>query len=188
MLSAKIWLIAACAIAGATTSAVSAQATLKIGVVNLARLVEGSPGFQAAQKKLEEEFGPRQRDLQAMQQKLRQQQETFQRDAPVMGEEERLNLERQIRDGQRELQRTNNELVEDANLRQQEEMGKLQRDAILMAQQYARDQKYDVVFAEGVLFASTAVDITEAIIAAKPAVGSSAPAPTAPAPSGNRNR
>jgi outer membrane protein len=176
-----MWLVAAVAAAGFASSAAYAQGNLKIGVVNLARILEGSPGFEAAQKKLEDEFGPRQRDLQAMQQRLRTQQETFQRDAPVMGEEERLNLERQIRDGQRELQRTNNELVEDLNLRQQEEMGKLQRDAIEMAQRYARDQKYDLVVAEGVLFASTAIDITEAVIKAGPAPAAAAPSrPAAP--------
>lgn len=171
MLRSKVWLLAAIAAAGFSGVA-SAQGNLKIGVVNLARILEGAPGFQAAQKKLEDEFGPRQRDLQAMQQRLRTQQEQFQKDAPVMGEEERLALERQIRDGQRELQRTNNELVEDLNLRQQEEMGKLQREAIEMAQRYARDQKYDLVLAEGVLFASTAIDITEAVLKAGPAASS----------------
>lgn len=187
MVSSKVWLLAAVAAAGLASGAANAQGNLKIGVVNLGRLVEGAPAAAAAQKKLEEEFGPRQRDLQAMQQRLRGQQETFQRDAPVMGEEERLNLERQIRDGQRELQRTNNELLEDFNLRQQEEMGKLQRDAILMVQQYARDQKYDMVFADGVVFASSAVDITEAVLKATPAASSTpAPAGNRPAPAGNR--
>ena len=111
-----------------------------------------------------------------MQQKLRTQQETFQRDAPVMGEEERLSLERLIRDGQRELQRTDSELVEDFNLRRNEELGKLQREVVEKAQAYARAQQYDLLLeASNVIFASTAVDITEAVIAvlkpATPAAG-----------------
>ncbi len=101
-----------------------------------------------------------------MQQKLRTQQETFQRDAPVMGEEERVNLERQIRDGQREFQRTENQLVEDFNLRRNEELGQLQRDVLLKAQEYARAQKFDLLLADqSIIFASTAVDITEAVLA-----------------------
>ena len=162
---AKVWLIAAAALAGIAASAVNAQGNLKIGVVSVARLVEQSPQFAAAQKKLEEEFGPRQRDLAAMQQRLRTQQETFQRDAPVMGEEERLNLERQIRDGTREFQRTENELVEDFNLRRNEELGKLQRDVLLKAQEYARAEKFDLLVADqSIIFASTAVDVTEAVL------------------------
>jgi outer membrane protein len=165
MIASKVWLIAAAAGAFIAASAVNAQGNLKIGVVSVARLVEQSPQFATAQKKLEEEFGPRQRDLAAMQQKLRTQQETFQRDAPVMGEEERLNLERQIRDGTREFQRTENELVEDFNLRRNEELGKLQRDVLLKAQEYARAQKFDLLLADqSIIFASTAVDITEAVL------------------------
>jgi outer membrane protein len=185
----KVWLIAALAAAGVVSGAAGAQGNLKIGVVSLNRIVEGSPAFQAAQKKLEEEFGPRQRDLAALQQKLRQQQETFQRDAPVMGEAERLTLERQIRDGQRDLQRMNNELVEDFNVRQNEEIGKLQEDAVRRVQQFARDQKYDLVIpAQSLVFGSTGVDITDAVLKAPPPPAASAPAPSGnrPAPSGNR--
>jgi len=166
MIGSKVWLIAAVAVAGLASGTASAQGNLKIGVINVARLVEGSPQFQAAQKKLEDEFGPRQRDLAAMQQRLRSQQETFTRDAPVMGEEERLNLERQIRDGQREFQRTESELVEDFNLRRNEELGRLQRDVLVKAQEYARAQRFDLLLADqSVVFASTAVDVTEAVLA-----------------------
>jgi outer membrane protein len=166
MIASKLWLIAAAAVAGIAVNAAYAQGNLKIGVVNVSRLVEQSPQFAAARKKIDEEFGPRQRELQAKAQALRTQQETFQRDAPVMGEEERANLERQIRDGQRELERTNNELVEDFNLRQNEELGKLQRDVLLKTQEYARAQKFDLLIADqGIIFASTAVDVTEAVLA-----------------------
>jgi outer membrane protein len=165
MIGSKVWLIAAAAVACLAANAVNAQGNLKIGVVNVARLVEQSPQFAAAQKKLQEEFGPRQRELQAKAQSLRTQQETFQRDAPVMGEEERAALERQIRDGQREIERTNNVLVEDFNLRQNEELGKLQRDILVKTQEYARAQKFDLLVGDqGIIFASTAVDITEAVL------------------------
>lgn len=196
MIGSKVWLLAAFAAAGLASGTVNAQGGLKIGVINLARLVEQSPQFASAQKKLEEEFGPRQRDLQAMDQKIKQQTEQFQRDSPVMSEEERSNLERQIRDGQRDLQRTNNELVEDFNLRRNEELGKLQRDVLVKAQEYARSQKFDLVLADqSIVFASSAVDVTEAVLAllkpagaaaAPPARGQSAPAPSrgqSPAPS-----
>jgi len=166
MIVSKAWLAAAVAVAAIASSAATAQTNLKVGVISLARLVEQSPQLADVQKKLEEEFGPRQRDLQAAQQRLRSQQETFQRDAPVMGEEERLNLERQIRDGTRDYQRTETELVEDFNLRRNEEVNKLQRDVILKAQEYARAQKFDLLLVDqSVIFASTAIDVTEAVLA-----------------------
>ena len=181
MIGSKVWLAAAFVAAGLASGA-HAQANLKIGVINLGRVVEGSPQYAAAKKKIDDEFGPRQRDLEAMATKLRTQQEQLQRDAPVMAEAERANLERQLRDGQRDLERTRNEVVEDFNLRQNEEIGQLQRDIISQAQAYAREQKFDLLLADQtVVFASTAVDITDAVIAVlKPSP--TAPAATAPRP------
>jgi outer membrane protein len=172
MIGSKFWLVAAIAVAGVASGA-AAQGDLKIGVINVARLIEQSPQSESVTKALQDEFGPRQRDITALQQRLRTQQETFQRDAPVMGEEERLNLERQIRDGQRELQRTENEYLEDLNLRRNEELGKLQREILQKAQEYARAQQFDLLLADpNVIFASTAVDVTEAVLAVlAPAAG-----------------
>ena len=166
MIRSKIWLAAAFAVAGIASTAANAQSNLKIGVINVARLIEQSPQSESVTKKLQDEFGPRQRDITAMQQRLQTQQETFQRDAPVMGEEERLALERQIRDGQRELERTQNVYLEDLNLRRNEELGRLQREVLQKAQEYARAQKFDLLLADpNIIFASTAVDVTEAVIA-----------------------
>jgi outer membrane protein len=164
MMGAKLWLVAGLTLAALTAGPVSAQNNLKIGVINVGRLLEQSPQSEAVTKKLQDEFGPRQRELQAQEQKLRTQQETFNRDAPVMSEEERLNLERQIRDAQRDLQRAQNEYLEDLNLRRNEEVGKLQREVLTKVQEFARAQQYDLVLADAI-FVSTAVDITDAVLA-----------------------
>ena len=175
MIGSKLWMVAAFGAALVAATTAGAQGNLKIGVVNVARLIEQSPQSESVTKALQDEFGPRQRDIAAMQQRLRTQQETFQRDGAVMGEQERLDLERQIRDGQRELQRTENEYLEDLNLRRNEELGKLQREVLEKAQEYARAQKYDLLIADpNVIFASTAVDVTEAVLGVlKPAAPAS---------------
>jgi outer membrane protein len=142
----------------------SAQSALKIGVINVGRLLEQSPQAEAVTKKLQDEVAPRQRDIQAMQKKLQDQQDRFQKDSQVMGEEERLGLERQIRDGQRDLQRTQNEYLEDLNVRRNEEVGKLQREVLLKVQDYARAQKFDLVLADAI-FVSAAIDITDQVLA-----------------------
>lgn len=165
MIGSKILLAAALVVATSTTGVAYSQAALKIGVINVGRLLEQSPQSALVSKKLQDEFGPRQRDIEAMAQKLKTRQETFTRDAPVMSEEERLNLERQIRDGQRDLERTQNEYIEDLNVRRNEEVGRLQREVLQKVQEYARAHQYDLVLADAI-FVSTAVDITEAVLAA----------------------
>lgn len=151
-------------IAMAAASSAFAQ-DVKIGVVNVGRLLEQAPQTQRAMKSLEDEFAPRQRDLVAMQTELQEKQETFQRDAPVMGEAERLALEREIRDGQRDLQRADQELREDYNIRRNEELGILQRSLLMEVQSFARSAGYDVVLGD-VLYYSSAVDITAAVLEA----------------------
>ena len=136
---------------------------LKIGVINVAKLLDQAPQAQAAMAALQEEFAPRQRDIVAMQRELQQKQETLQRDSAVMGEEERVNLEREIREGQRNVQREQNEYMEDLNIRRNEELGKLQRSLLQEVQTYARNASYDLVVAD-VLFYSSAIDITEEVL------------------------
>ena len=140
-----------------------AQAPLRIGVVNVAILLEQAPQTQEAMAALEAEFAPRQREVVAMQTALQEKQETYQRDASVMGEEERVSLERQIRDEARDLERENNELNEDFNLRRNEELGNLQASLLQAVQAYARQAGFDLVVAD-VLYYSTAVDITQDVL------------------------
>ena len=136
---------------------------LRIGVVNVPRLLEQSPQAQAAMSALQEEFAPRQREIVAIQRSLQQKQQTYDRDGQVMGEQERLNLERDIRDEQRDLEREQNDYLEDLNIRRNEELGKLQRSLLQQVQAYARDAGYDLVVAD-VLYFSSAIDITDDVL------------------------
>jgi outer membrane protein len=172
MLCSRALVAGVLGVAALASGAASAQGNLKIGVINVARLLEQAPQSKVVSEKLQKEFEPRQQTLIAARQKLQQQQETFQRDQAVMSEEERTNLERTIREGQRDLQRNENEYLEDLNARRNEELGKLQREVLQRVQAYASAQKYDLVVADALYF-SNAVDITAAVVAAlqQPASG-----------------
>ncbi|MCC5867071.1 MAG: OmpH family outer membrane protein [Gammaproteobacteria bacterium] len=155
-------MLAMFAFAAATPA--TALAELKVGVVNMAQLLDQAPQARAVIEALQDEFAPRQRDVVSRTNELRQLEERFERDVAVLGDEERRSMERQLRDGQRELQRRQNEFVEDLNLRRNEELGKLQRSLMEEIQAYARRANYDLIVGEGVLYASSAVDITPNIL------------------------
>ncbi len=151
---------------GALLVAASAGAQvegLKVGVVSVNRLLEQAPQFRAAMEALQEEFAPRQRELVAMQRALQEKSETYQRDGAVMGEAERLNLEREIRESERDFAREQGNLNEDASIRQNEELSKLQRSLLQEVQNFARAAGYDLVVAD-VLYSSSAIDITDAVL------------------------
>jgi outer membrane protein len=180
--SKSVWL-ATFGVALLAAGAASAQGNLKIGVINVGKLLEQAPQSKVVQDKLQKEFEPRQQTILAKRNKMQSQQDQFQKDSAVMGEEERVNLERQIRDAQRDLQRDENEYLEDLNARRNEEVGKLQREVLQRVQAYASAQKFDLVLADAI-YVSGAVDITQQVITALQASGQGAG--PGPAPAGTK--
>lgn len=144
---------------------VSAQ-NLKIGVVNVPLLMDRAPQTQAAMSALEEEFQPRQREIIAKQKEFEDKNTQVQRDAAVMGETERRNAERDLRELQREVTRLQTEFREDFNLRRNEELGNLQRSLLQEVQEYAQESGFDLIVGDGVLYASDTVNVTESVLEA----------------------
>lgn len=147
--------------------ALPAQAQeVKIGVVNLAQILEAAPQTRAMVEELQEEFAPRQREFAAKAEEFEALATRIEQDLAVMGESEREEAERQYRELQREVARLQNDLQEDWNLRQNEELGALQTNVVRQVREYAAAEGYDLVVGEGIIFASTAVNITEEVLRA----------------------
>ena len=136
----------------------------KIGVVNFQALMESSPQFRQVMESLQDEFQPRQREALAKQKEFEELAEKIQKDAAVMGATERSNAEKDFRELQRDVNRLGTELQEDFNLRRNEEIGKLQRTLLEVVNVYAQNNDFDMVLADGVIYASTSVNITSQIL------------------------
>ncbi|HTV98048.1 MAG TPA: OmpH family outer membrane protein [Steroidobacteraceae bacterium] len=161
-----------------------AAAETKIGYVNFQKLLEDAPQTKAAMQSLENEFGPRRRELMTMQNDLKAKEDKLQKEEPVMSEADRANAEKTFRDQQREFSRKAGEFQDDASTRKNEELGKVQRYLFQEIQTYANAQGFDLVLGDGVLFAKQPLDITAAVLAvlqSKPA-GLPAGAPRTAAP------
>jgi outer membrane protein len=160
-----------------------ASAEIKIGYVNFNKLLEDAPQTKSAMAGLENEFGPRRRELLTLQNDLKARDDKFQKEQAVMAEADRAKTEKALRDGQREFSRKAGEFQDDASQRKNEELGKVQRYLVGEIQAYANAQGYDLVVAEAI-FAKPVLDITPqvlAVLATKPA-NVAAPAAAAPAP------
>ena len=139
---------------------------MKIGFVSLQAIVERSPQTKAVMEALREEFAPREREIVAKQKEIEDLQAKVQKDLAVMGETERRNAEKNLRDLGRDFERLRTEYQEDSNLRQNEEIGQLQREVLREVQDYAAAQGYDLVVGDGVLYVSGTVNITEDVLGA----------------------
>src|ERR1700688_4296289 len=149
-----------------------ASAEIKMGVVNFQKLLEDAPQTKTAMQALENEFGPRRRELLTMQNDLKARDEKLQKEGAVMSEPDRTKAEKSLRDQQREFQRKAGEFQDDASTRRNEEIGKVQRYLVTEIQVYANAQGFDLVLGDGVFFAKGPLDITAnvlAVLATKPA-------------------
>jgi outer membrane protein len=147
-----------------TTSLSYAEETYKIGAVNANRILQESPQAEAAIKMLEKEFSPRDKGLVAAQKKLKALEDKFNKDRAIMSEQERSKLERDVVALKRDLKRDQDEFREDLNFRRNEEFGKIQKRVVVAIQKIAKDNNYDVILGEGVIFASSKVDISGLVI------------------------
>jgi outer membrane protein len=152
----------ALALAFATPAAFGAE--LKIGYVNAAKVIDEAPQGEAALKKLEAEFGPRDKKLVATQARIKQLEEELDKNALVLKEPERRAKEHEIVQLKRELRRATQEFREDYNLRRNEELAGLQKIVQRAIQEVARQENFDLILHEGVLFASGKIDITDKIL------------------------
>ena len=138
-------------------------AELKIGFVNVPKVMEKAPQAEKAKKRLEKEFSPRDKQLVAQQKAIKKLEEKIARDASVMGESERRKLEREIVSKKREAQRSQQEFSEDFNLRRNEELGKLQRRIYEAVKALAKEGNYDLLLTDGAIHASEKIDVTAQI-------------------------
>jgi len=135
-------------------------ADVKVGFVNVARILEKAPQAEKAKIALEKEFSPRNKRLLASQKVIKKLDEKLARDAKLMSETEARRLQRDVLEKKRALKRDQEEFREDFNLRRNEELAKLQRLVFEAIKGLSEAEKFDLVLHDGVVYASSAVDIT----------------------------
>ncbi|VAX09692.1 Periplasmic chaperone of outer membrane proteins Skp @ Outer membrane protein H precursor [hydrothermal vent metagenome] len=146
--------------AGATVSAQE----IKIGFVDATKVFEKSPQYEDARKNLESEFTRRDSDLIAQREQLKKLEGKLSRDGAVMSEAEVKRLERDIVSRRRKLKNAQDEFREDFNLRRNEEFNKLRRQVAEIVRQVGKDEALDMVFSDGVVYASKRVNISGKVL------------------------
>ena len=158
-ISRKFWL--ACLIACAGFSA-SAQ-EFKVGIVNLDRIFREANSAKAAQVKLEQEFGKREKELNDSTKQLKTASDKFEREAPTLSETQRNTRQKQLVDQDRDFQRKRREFQEDLNARKNEELQQVIERANRVVKTLAESEKYDLIVQEAV-YVNPKHDITDKVL------------------------
>jgi len=154
--------LAMIAVLGAASTAHAQD--LKVGYVNAVKVIEEAPQGEAALKKLEAEFGPRDKKLVAMQTKIKSLEDELEKNALLLKDADRRAKEHEIVVLKRDLRRATQEFREDYNLRRNEELSALQKVVYKAIVEIAKQENYDLILHEGTIYASKKVDLTDKIL------------------------
>lgn len=142
---------------------VQAQEAPRIAAVSLDRITRESNQAKAAQVKLDGEFSPRDKELQAQGKALKASIERFEKSAASLSDAERAKRQRELAEQDRDFQRKQREFRDDLNRRGNEELAQVLERANRVIRTLADQRQYDLIVQEAV-FVSTRIDITDDVI------------------------
>ncbi len=148
---------------GLLAFSVNAQ-DIKIGYVDTSIVLKDAPQAEAARKKLESEFAPRDQKIVEMQNELKRLDEEQARDASIMSDASRKKYERSIQSLKRDIKRAREEFIEDFNLRRNDEINKLQKLIDRTTVDIAKEEHFDLILRDNVLYSSKRIDVTDKIL------------------------
>lgn len=136
----------------------------KIGYVDLKRLLDNAPQMLESRAKLQQEFAGRDTAMKADEAKLAGLQQKYDRDASIMAKPDAEALKRQIDTLDRANKRTRETLRADLNTRATAERDRIWQQINDTVVEYARAQGFDLIVPSPVVYASTRIDITDAVL------------------------
>lgn len=154
-------------IVAATASVISSgiASDIKIGVVNTEKILrESNPAIQA-QKKIEQEFIPRDEEIKRMAAQAKTLQDKLEKSGLTIEDNERRNLERNLANLSREYQRAQRQMREDLSVRQNEEYNIILDRTNRVISKIAELEKYDLILQlQDSVYRSHRIDITDKVI------------------------
>ena len=141
-----------------------AYADIKIGFVQVDKILQEAPQTIESNKKLEKEFSTRTDKLKADVKALKDKEAAFSKDSLTMKDSERSMKEKSLSQLRIDVQRQERELREDINIRRNEELGGLQEQINKAVTSVAKAESFDLVLYNGVAYSSEKIDITDKIL------------------------
>ena len=139
----------------------TAAAEAKLGYISASELLEKSPQAESASTRMEQEFTPRRNKMQADLKELKQLEDKLAKDGATLTEAERSKMERDIIVRKRDMSREQDSYREDLTMRRNDELAKLQQIVREIIQSIGKEENYDLIFFDGVAYASPKTDLTE---------------------------
>ncbi|MGC1181767.1 OmpH family outer membrane protein [Legionella sp.] len=138
---------------------------VKIGVVDLQKIMQTSSQMKDIQQKLENEFKPRRDKLIQMESSLKADMEKFKRDGSVMSANQKKDLEKKIINAQQQFERDGQQYQQELSTANNEAMEGLYSKVRVAIAKVAKDDKYDlIVQKDAAPFNAETLEITDKVI------------------------
>jgi len=138
---------------------------LKIGVVDLQKIMQTSTQMKSIQEKLEKEFKPRRDKLVTMEEGLKKDMEQFKRDSAVLSATQKKELEKKIVSTQQQFEREGQQYQQELSTAHNEAMEEFYNKIRSAISKVAESDKFDMVLQKDAApFSSEKLDITAKVM------------------------
>lgn len=150
-------------LAAIAVSTSAAAQSIKVGIINFARIEREAPAAVRGTAALKQEFEPRNQQVSELQKKIKAAQQRFDREKDKLSPTEAQARGREITDMMRQSDQMVARLSEDFEQRKSELAGKLFEETRAAIKTVAEAGKYDLVLQDAV-YAKPAIDITSQVL------------------------
>ncbi|ASJ75159.1 OmpH family outer membrane protein [Granulosicoccus antarcticus] len=153
-------------LAGMTSALADEQgaALSRIGFVDIPYLIDRAPQALEAEQRLETEFAPRQSELELQRAQLAELTARLADASLELQEVEITQLDRETRGLERRIKRNEQDFREELNIQKNNEFKNVRILVLEAIAQFGKQQDYDLIVSDGVLFANKRIDVTERIL------------------------
>jgi outer membrane protein len=138
---------------------------INIGIVDVRQVLQKSPQMAAMQAKLREEFGARDKQIQAVQQQLQKDADNLNRNSAVLSQAQKDELNKKIQSEQENLRTMQMNFQRDLYAKQSDQMRSVISNLQDLIAKVAKAKNLNIVITkDAVAYANDAVDITNDVI------------------------
>jgi outer membrane protein len=148
---------------GWSQAGLSDDQSAKIGYINIDHLVTSSPQFIQANQEVIKEFQPQEKDLVILAQQIQDLADKFNKISKTLNQSERKSEVNKIAKLERQLKQRAAALKKQLELRNFQELGKIQDLINQIIEEVAQEEGFDLILYQQVAYASKKINITPII-------------------------
>ena len=158
----KYWLLA---MALALLPSVASAQTLKVGFVDIQRVIADSAAGKRAKERFQAQIKKAESDIQKERLDLDRLKADIEKKGPLLKDEERRNMESDLQKRSVSLQRTMGDYQTDLQQKEREMMGDILKDLEQIISEVGKTEKFTLIFEKSqILYSDPGTDITNRVI------------------------